>query len=95
MYPFTLADQALATEHAYRAEVLREATRPFAAPDAVGALGRLADAVRRTVAATRRTPTTRAGAAGRTAQARPAGTRRTARALPQPELALGHSPVCR
>lgn len=82
-------DRVLAAETAYRRDALRAAARPLALPDVVGVLGRLADAVRRTRAATRRTALPRT--APRTAPPRtvmPA-------ALSPRDLPLGHSAVCR
>ncbi|WP_225755063.1 hypothetical protein [Actinotalea sp. Marseille-Q4924] len=86
----TLPDRrVLAAEHAYRREVLRDAARPLVLPDVAGSLGRLADAVRRTRAATR------PSGAGRARTRRTVADVAAAAALPPRDLPLGHSVVCR
>lgn len=89
MNAWTLPDgRLLATEHAYRQEALRAATRPL--PDVRAAVGRLVRAARRPATAARRTTV----AARRPARRGPAG--RDARpTLPPCDVTLGHSAVCR
>ena len=85
----TLPDRRILTaEHDYRRDVLRDAARPLVLPDVAGALGRLAGAVRRTVAATR------PSGGRRPVRGTVAQVALTA-ALPPRDLPLEHSVMCR